>query len=81
MASRKDLLQLHPSQVKWISLLLTQEGGSAARFECRLDKSRASIQDLVRFVGGYQPVGTTVKAWYQGRVEQFSFTTLDENGS
>lgn len=71
----EGLLQLHPSQIRWIAIRLTtpgDEGGAdAAVFSAQSADSRVAVRALVDLAQGSQPGGTAVVVWYQGRSESF----------
>ena len=71
--SAERLLQLHPSQIRWVSIRLAADEGSeeSVAFEAKADDSRAAVRSLIALAQRAQPNGTPVKVWYQGRIEQF----------
>lgn len=73
--SADQLQDLHPSQIRWVSIRLTaphEEGDSeAVTFEAQADDARAAIRDLIALAQRAQPDGTDVIVWYQGRSETF----------
>lgn len=68
------LLQLHPSQIRWISVRLTAdgEGAEAVTLDARADDDRIALQELVALARRVQPNGTEVLVWYQGRSERLT---------
>lgn len=73
VASAEHLLQLHPSQIHWISIRLACDeiGEESVDFEARASDSRLAVRSLVALAQQAQPRGTTVRVWYQGRSESF----------
>ena len=75
VASSEDLLQLHPSQIRWIAIRLTSDGdegrAGAAVFSAQSSDSRIAVRALVDLAHQSQPHGTPVVVWYQGRSESF----------
>ncbi|RYG26537.1 hypothetical protein EON82_02975 [bacterium] len=84
VGSADDLLALHPSQIRWISIRLTTEGESdGAVFSAQTSDSRLAVQALVDLALRSQPDGTAVVVWYQGRSETFtiaSATNVNRHG-
>lgn len=70
-----QLQDLHPSQIRWVSIRLTTEGDDdgpeSVAFDARADDAREAIRNLVALAQRSQPEGTTVLVWYQGRSESF----------
>lgn len=75
VASADHLLQLHPTQIRWISIRLTgrdDEGEvSDAIFTAQSGADREAVRSLVDLARRAQPHGTAVLVWYQGRSEEF----------
>ena len=76
LSSADDLLALHPSQIRWISIRLTTEGEpDGAVFSTQSSDSRLAVQALVDLALGSQPKGTKVVVWFQGRSESFTISS------
>lgn len=75
VSTAAQLQELHPSQIRWVSIRLTtdsEEGGSdTVTFEARADDARLAVRNLVALAQKSQPEGTAVQVWYQGRFESF----------
>ena len=73
VASAEHLLELHPTQIRWVSVRLTADEGeeSSVAFEAQADDSRLAVRNLVALARQSQPHGTVVLVWYQGRSESF----------
>ncbi len=70
--SAERLLDLHPSQIRWISIRLTTDGDAdALTFSSQADDARTAVRSLVALAQKSQPEGTAVLVWYQGRAERF----------
>jgi hypothetical protein len=78
VGSADDLLALHPSQIRWISIRLTaeeHEDSEAAVFNAQTSDSRVAIRALVSLAERSQPGGTKVLVWFQGRSESFTIAS------
>lgn len=71
VSSAEQLLQLHPSQISWLTIRLTALGDDPVQLSLNADEGRLSLQDMVEFARRMQPEGTTVEIWFRGRSEQF----------
>jgi len=84
VSSAEDLLALHPSQIRWVSIRLAAEGDQdAAVFSAQSSDSRTAIRALVSLAERSQPDGTRVAVWFQGRSESFtisSATNVNQHG-
>jgi hypothetical protein len=75
VGSASQLQDLHPSQIRWVSIRLTADGEGleedSVTFEAQADDARLAIRNLVALAQKSQPEGTAVVVWYQGRSERF----------
>lgn len=71
VASASELQELHPSQIRWVSIRLTADGADSVPFMAQADDVRAAVRNLIALAQRSQPEGTVVLVWYQGRSESF----------
>lgn len=83
VGSADQLMDLHPSQIRWVSIRLTadktaddfadesEEEDGSITFEAQSPDTRVAIRNLVAIAQKSQPEGTEVVVWYQGRSERF----------
>ena len=75
VGSADQLQDLHPSQIRWVSIRLTAEtkegDADPVTFDAHADEARLAIRDLIALAQRAQPEGTTVRVWFQGRSESF----------
>jgi len=74
VTSAAQMLDLHPTQIRWISIRLkleTTADENPITFSAQADDSRMAIDSLVSLAQRSQPEGTSVVVWFQGRAESF----------